>query len=262
MTRSPRSLSAAALSCFALSLLLALAAVPRPAGAQIVNTLEGFEAEERGWSGALGGSLRGTGGNSEVFDVATDARAQYQNERQRWRALFGYAFTRSDGEDEAEELFVHLRHNRRFAPWLRSLAFAQVQRNPFQRLQSRLLLGAGARFELVRAERARLALGLAHMLEREELEGLDDGSTRQRLSAFLDLGLPLGTNASLSATTFVQPLWEDFSDVRISASLELAARVVGDLSLVSSLEIAHDSEPPPDVEETDWTVRSGLRLAL
>ena len=235
-----------------------LAAIPAPA--QIVNTLEGFDAKQPGWSGAIGGSLRSTGGNSEVFDVAADARLQRLSDRQRWRALFGYSFSSADGVDEAEELFTHLRHNHRLVGHVHSLAFVQLQQNPFQRLRSRVLVGAGARLDLVRGERAALSWGLAHMVERESLRGIEGELTVQRLSSFVDFRVPLSENAALSLTAFVQPRWADFGDLRATASVQVEAKIAGPVSLVGTAQVAHDSEPPVEVEETDWTIRTGIRV--
>lgn len=243
-----------------MALVCVLSGPSSPAAAQIVNTLEGFDAKEPGWSGAIGGSLRSTGGNSEVFDASADARLQRQSDRQRWRALFGYGFSSADGVDEAEELFAHLRHNLRLVGDAHSLAFVQVQHNPFQRLRSRVLAGAGARFDLVRGERAALSWGLAHMIERESLRGIEGERTVQRLSSFVDFRVPLRDNAGLSLTAFVQPMWADFGDVRATVSAQVEAKIAGPVSLVGTAQIGHDSEPPAEVEETDWTVRTGIRV--
>jgi hypothetical protein len=240
------------------SLLLGFGVAP----AQIVNTLEGFDPRETGWSGVLGGSLRSTGGNTEVFDAAIDARVQHRTEHQRWRAILGYAFESAGGVDQTDEYFGHLRHNHRLRGRLHSLAFAQVQHNPFQDLRSRFLVGAGARLDLVQREKARVSIGAAHMVENESLRGIDERQIAHRMSSFVDLFVPLGTNASFAVVTFVQPRWSDLGDVRAIASAQLESRVTGPLSLVLSANVAHDSEPPVGVERTDWTVRTGLRLRL
>lgn len=230
-----------------------------PARAQIVNTLEGYDPDARGFSSVTTGSIEATGGNTETFDAMVDAKGQWAGERHRVRVLFGYEYESASGDREAENTFAHLRHNWRIDGGLHSLAFAQWQRNPFQRLRSRTLFGAGARLDLVERDAVRLALGAAHMVEIERLRGQDDPRTVHRLSSFLDAAWSIGEGHELGLNVFFQPKWSDFGDVRGNGTITLESKLAGGLSLVTAANVEYDSEPPTDVETTDWEIRSGLR---
>lgn len=243
-------------------LLLCLLVAAPSASAQIIDTLQGFDADARGFQGTAGASVRATGGNTKLIDLAGDLGTQYEGDAHRLRWLLGYGFSRKDREDVSDEFFTHLRHNRRIVPGLRTLLFVQAQRNPFQRLRSRWLLGAGLRFEPVRGERRQVVVGLAHMVEIEEIQDQAGRDTDQRISTFVDVVIGLGEGARLSARAFVQPRWSDLSDLRAIAALDLQSRVVASLSLFVTGSLVHDSHPPDRVEETDWGVKSGLRVDL
>jgi hypothetical protein len=68
-------------------LLLAFLFLPRGAGAQIVNTLRGFEEQKLAWSGALEGSVAAADGNTDYFQYELGASVQHISERNRWRLL-------------------------------------------------------------------------------------------------------------------------------------------------------------------------------
>ncbi len=241
--------------------VIAWITVAAPVHAQIVNTLEGFDPAATGFDATFDAALEASGGNTETLDVETDATLQWATDVQRLRIMLGYDLERADGSDNADDSFVHLRHNRAFGRVVKSLFFVQWQRNPFQRLRSRLLLGAGARFDLVREDHVHLRFGTAHMVEIERIVGEDDvEDTDQRLSSFLDFAWRLPAGSTLTATTFVQPRWDRLDDMRAIAIAGLEAPLGGGFSLTTTVDATYDSEPPDDVEEFDWELTTGLRF--
>lgn len=245
-----------------LGLGLAGLAGPGPVSAQIVDTLSGYSQTDSGWNGELEGSFSATGGNTEVVQTTAAARLQYRVGRHVWRSMGGFQRATTEGVENARSAFGHLRHNRYFTDAVASLAFVQIQENPFQRLRSRWLLGIGARFEPLRQEKRVMALGLAHMTEIERIDGRDGKDTNQRLSSFLSLSAELREYLELDVIIFAQPLWEDFSDLRATLDATLAVELQSPLELTVGWVATHDSRPPENVEETDWATKVGLRLEI
>jgi len=232
------------------------------ANAEIVDTIGGFDESSEGWSGRLAGSFSVSGGNTDKSSVTGSGRAQWQSTTERVRLILAGTQERADGERTDEEALGHLRHNHRLDTWLRTLAFVQMQHNPFQRLKSRTLFGAGLRVEPLTRERTTVAVGAAYMLELERLEGEAETTTAHRLASFVALNASPRDGVELRATAFVQPRVDAFDDVRLSLDVAASSRVVGGLSLVVAGSLTYDSEPPADVVEEDWTVESGLELSL
>ena len=245
-------------------LLLALAgiAVTTPAQAQIVDTLSDFSQSDSGWHGEIEGVFSATGGNTEIVRTAAAARIQYRVGDNLWRSMGGFVRATSEGEEIAESAFAHLRHNHYFRPAIASLAFVQVQENPFQRLRSRWLVGAGLRLEPLRRERLSLAVGLAQMTEIERTEVQPDREVHQRLSSFLSLNAALQEHVDLDVVAFVQPLWEDFADLRATLDATASVEIQGPLELTVGWVVTHDSRPPVEVEKTDWATTVGLKLEI
>ncbi|MCA9758745.1 MAG: DUF481 domain-containing protein [Candidatus Eisenbacteria bacterium] len=290
-TRCNISRTAIHASAFPLLLCL-LVGLATPASAQIVNTIRSFDADDLGWTGSLEARFSQSGGNTDVLTFGGGGTVQWMSDAQRVRLLAKAARSENDGKKIADASMAHLRHNYRFTPRIASLLFTQVQRNPFQRLRSRLLIGAGARFDLVTREEWSLFGGVAHMYEREEIEADASGAAARseaeelrrgaaarsgaegsvaatiadgtrtdvdhRASVFISWSGDLKDGVSVDLSGFYQPLWSDFADVRATASGELLVAIVGSLSLGLEGSVTQDSEPPAGVKETDWSYLTKL----
>ena len=233
-----------------------------PVHAQIVDTLAGFAHDDRGWSGGLGAAVATSGGNTERFDLSSAGRVQWASDDDRWRGLGAYGRATSRDETISESAFAHLRQNHRLTDRWWTLAFVQFAHEPFQKLSSRVLVGAGARLSLRVEEGRRIAVGAAPMLEWETLEGAGASDLDTRLSTFLDLETPLGEAVTLAATGFAQPRWEDLGDLRAVVNARLTVELADQLDLVIGGSYAHDANPPEDVRSDDWSLRTGLELSL
>lgn len=241
-----------------LTAILLLAASPTEAA--IVNSISGFDEKESGWSGALGGGFGAKGGNTEETSLAADAKLQWRGGSESWRLLGSAKRTSSGGDETARALMGHLRHNHALSERWSTLAFLQAQENPFQRLASRFLAGAGLRWDTWTGPRRRLAIGAAHMVERQEIDGEADASVRQRLSLFATSAAKMGAGAAFEMLVFFQPSWSEPEDWRLMLNAGLDVKVAGNVSLFTNVEMEGDSRPPAGVEKIDWETRTGFRL--
>ncbi|MCL7972059.1 MAG: DUF481 domain-containing protein, partial [marine benthic group bacterium] len=224
-------------------------------------TLRGWDEDEPGWSGEIAAAIAIAQGNTEYFEFDLSAAAQFQADRHRVRGLGDFTRRTASGVEISEATLLHLRHNYRLTDVVHSLAFLQAQRNPFQRIDSRFLLGLGARFDLVRGETFGTSVGASYMRERETLTDDDSGAaTRDRGNFFASLlGRPTD-QLRVDAHAFYQPVLTDWSDARLSAGSNLDVLLVGELTLVIGFRLAYNSQPAPGVEETDFWLRTGLRF--
>lgn len=243
-----------------LALLAALAA-PATAGV-ILDTLAGSGLAEPGWSGALEGGFEATGGNTDLWSLSAGGRVLHRAERDLWRLQGRIERSETDGVETSRAVVGHLRHNHALGTDLHTVAFVQIQHNPFQRLKSRWLTGAGLRWDLRADDDGRLAVGATHMVEVERIEDIRGSDTDHRLSAFLHVGRRLSPTATLSGVFFVQPLWRDFSDRRAMGRLTLEVTLTASLTLQVGGNVEYDARPPAGVETTDWRTVTGLGFAF
>jgi hypothetical protein len=235
--------------------------VPSAARAQILNTLRGFSPDP-GWSGDVQALVSLSGGNSEVTILSGGGFVQWQDDPHRVRLLLAGRRVTDNGDELAESALGHLRHNRRLTGPLHSIVFVQQQTNPFQRLRSRTLFGAGLRHDVVDAENLRAAVGLTHMTELERIEGLSGTTTSQRASAFITVDGNVNEQVVVDVSAFFQPLWHELANNRAFATATLRVSVGGGLEVRMAADLTHDTAPPDRVEETDWSVSSGVGVTF
>ena len=208
------------------------------ANAQIVNTLRAWDDNEPGWSGELAGSIALAQGNTEYFEFGLSGAAQYLTDGHRLGSLASVSRRTASGIEIAETMLLHLRHDYRLARVVYSHAFVQAQRNPLQRLESRFLLGLGARFDVLQTEAWEGAIGSAYMRERENLTDDDTGSTGYDRADFFvsDLGR-LGDHLLVDLYGFYLPLITDFANARATGGSNLDVTLVGELTLEVSVTL-------------------------
>ena len=233
------------------------------ADAQIINTLRGWQEDEPGWSGELAAAIAIAQGNTEYFEFDLSAAAQYWQDRHRVRGLASSTRRTASDVEVAEAALLHLRYNYRLTPVVHSLVFIQAQRNPFQRIEGRYLLGLGARFDVVQADSWDASLGAAYMREQENLTDDDSGTIgRNRGNFFATVLGKLTDQVRVDAYGFYQPVLNDFSNARISAGSNLDVALVGQLALVVGFRLAYNSQPAAGVEKTDMWLRTGIRFTF
>lgn len=242
---------------------LALALAAAAHASTILNTIQADVDRSPGWSGGLDGMLTGSGGNTEKMIIDAGGRLQWRSETSRVRLQVSGGYEESDRHVTARNLVGHLRHNRELGARWATVAFAQVQSNPFQQLSSRTLLGAGLRHDFRQEGSDNHAiLGVTPMLEAERLKHQHKSVTRGRLSTFLMLSWRLSPSARVSASGFWQPLFADLGDARAVGNLGLVVDVTGSVDLKAGAAVQHDSRPPAGVEATDWSTYLGFGIDL
>ena len=179
-----------------------------------------------------------------------------------------YSFTRLNDSRYINNAISHLRFIRRRSPRVFLEVFGQHQFNEFTRLERRLLLGGGGRFALLRAERTEIFLGAGYMLERETLDlaaDLPDArrSEHHRSTNYLTVRYNSEDDRlRLVHTLYAQPRLDRVRDFRLLSETSFEIQLLRRLALAISLNVAHDSEPPTGVKQTDAVLSNSLRYSF
>jgi putative salt-induced outer membrane protein YdiY len=245
------------------AVVVALLLIPSlGARAAIVNSLRGFSEDEPGWSGSIAGSYGASGGNTRESTFAGDGRLQLRTTANIWRLIARGKRTTTRGIETARSTLGHLRHNYLLSERWATIAFLQHQRNPFQRLDSRYLLGFGGRWLAVKGNATRIHLGAAHMFEQESIQDEPGHVKDQRLSTYISLVTELREGVAVDFLVFYQPLWKDFADWRVHGEIKLTVDLTGSLALFTGYNLEHDTRPPDGVVETDWDTKTGFTFSF
>ncbi len=242
-------------------ILLLLPSRPAFAGT-ILNTLQGYDDDEIGWSGGVDGLFSGSGGNTERILASAGARLQWRGGADRVRLQASAEYEESGREVTARNLVVHLRHNREFGDRWSTVGFVQRQSNPFQRLTSRWLLGAGLRCDLLDDDRGNVSLGATPMLEIERLTGQTGHDTRARMSVFVHAERDLAERVRLDMTGFWQPLFDDLDDWRAVGNVGLTVDMTGSVEVMTGFSVEDNARAPEGVKRTDWNSYAGVGVSF
>ncbi|MDH5473096.1 MAG: DUF481 domain-containing protein [Gammaproteobacteria bacterium] len=217
----------------------------------------------QGFAGAFDLDLAFEGGNTERSGAASGVKLQWTDDQITDFILASYAYAESAGVRDKNRGFTHYRHIHRLDEQLAWEAFAQLSFNEFTHLTMRSLAGGGVRLTLGELnDKTAFFLGLGGFYERERLDtflpGEDDTEQAVRANTYLVIKYQFNSHVSLVSTTYYQPKLGDGGDFRAIEDLSLVSRLTESSSLKVEIDIAHDSEPPLTVKQTDSVLKVGI----
>ncbi len=169
--------------------------------------------------------------------------------------------TIEDDIDFSNDGFLHLRYTQavdtsRTVSWE---YFTQIQYNKLTRIDSRLLVGSGPRFQLTKFDNALFHWGLILMYEREQIFEEDILNSDVRVSSYFSFNLKPQSTVSFVSTTYVQPRIMSWSDYRLLTDNILQLGITDKLELQISIRLTYDREPPTGLPNLIYNMFNGLR---
>lgn len=202
-------------------------------------------------------------GNTNRLDLTTSASLAYRRGRHlafmvggskystRTRAIDGEGLSTLLSPDSrfVNKASVHARYNYEIYEWLVPEVFAQLERNEFLLVESRILFGAGPRFVPINNGEFLLALGTDYMLEYEALDAaqvvrpLPATTIVHRWSSYLSLIYDINDRLSMASTTYIQPRFDLFADLRLLTEALLDVTLVDPVSFRLTMRVRWDTQP-------------------
>ena len=240
----------------------------RPADATVnIETVRARLGEREGLSGQIELRFSMRQGNVNVLDFAGASHLAFRRKRHfgilisdsRLVALTTWrrGQTTSDLSDPSARIqnqnMGHARYNFAFLDWLRGEAFVQLQADEFLIVRTRFLMGVGPRFLAYDGKILRVAFGTSYMAEYEDLDELR--LVRQRPPAparnwwhrwnnYASISTRLGERMGIAISTYVQPRFDMFRDLRVSATGELSIDLGEHWAFKLRTSLEYDSLPP------------------
>ncbi len=232
-----------------------------PAIAQIVNIEDKrvMLDDSTHWYGQVRLGFNLVENGNSIINLNGAISLEYEKNKHWFLSLSNFNFIQVDKQDFVNDGFQHFRYNYRISRWFIYEAFTQAQYNEKLRLRLRWLLGTGIRVPLLDEGNQNIYLGLTYMYEFNEERDPDLEFRDHRMSAYVSFGLQPFKNASLSNTTYYQPVFNDFADLRLSSQTTLAINLTSKLLFSTTFSITHDTRVPDEVENTIYSFRNGIR---
>ena len=235
---------------------------PFKSKAQIVNIENArMQSDTVGWMGGAGLGVNLTQNTQKIFGADLEMHLQYKtsNDKGLWLILGNYAFLKAGNSKLISNDFAHLRYNRKINNWLRWEIFGQFQNNSITQIDSRLLLGTGLRFRIVKNAVFRLyaATLLMYENEKERTNPVIEHNDLRSSSYLTFTWLPAG-NIQIVSTTFFQPLIKKLSDYRILNQLSAKVKATKHFSLSIKWNYLHDRFPAGNAPRTTYNFGTGI----
>ena len=223
-----------------------------------------------GFSGWIDGTVNLRRGNVQLLQVGLGARLEYNTEQHFTflQGSFNFGEKGEPSDTYVNNGFGHLRWTAMWHPRAGTELFGQLQFNEFLRLNLRVLGGVGLRVPAVVGDVFELIIGSGYMLEYEALDLAADDSSHaatalsHRWSSYVTFKLNVQKWVALASTTYAQPRFDSFGDIRVLEEVALTVDIVTHLSLILSFTLLYDSDPPDGVETTDIGLEPKLRVTF
>ncbi len=232
--------------------------------AQIVNiekkrkNLNGFQATT-----ALNFNIKNNG--SRIIELANSADIQYSHKAHTIIFLNNIKLLNIDKGSFVNNGFQHLRYNYtvKDSSFLTLEAFGQYQYNEQKLLQKRILSGGGPRFAIFRKKNFSLYFAPLAMFEYELYTDSARTETKSvRLDSYTNMHFSINDFVSFNLITYFQPVFNNFSDYRISGETGIRFKISKHLAYNVSYSLDFDNQPPENIQKIFWNLNNGLIIKL
>ena len=217
--------------------------------------------ETEGLKGEIEFTLSGKSGNNDKQLIEASARADYRQQQHQMLGIINHEREKNNGVENSDNSFVHLRYIHHNTPAFAWESYIQYQQDSFKSLDSRSLVGGGARFNTSPEDESYLLILGVGAYYTEEVYDLQMGKQHDdyvRASTYASYVKPLGANATLSNTLYWQPRLSQPSDCYVYNNLALELKINASLSLRITVESQYDSDPVEDNENADHNYKTSL----
>jgi Protein of unknown function, DUF481 len=247
-------------------LLLAVVFITIAGKTQIVNVESArMQSDTVGWQGSFGAAFSMTRNTIKIFGANADAHLQYKtsNDQGLWLILGNYNLLKVSGKNFLSDGLFHLRYNRKVNEWLRWEFFGQYQNNDITQIKSRILLGTGPRFKLIKQPRFRMyaATLLMYENEKEATTPVVEHSDLRNSSYLSFTWLPQDYLEMIS-TTYFQPRLAEFGDYRFMNQFMFKVKATPHFSLTVKWNYLHDRFPAGTAPKTIYNYATGFTYEL
>lgn len=228
--------------------------------AQIVNIeSKRMQSDTTGWMGSVGASFAFIKNVQEILSLNANAHVQYKTQKDLYLFLTNYNLLRGSGKRLSNNMFYHLRYNRKLNKVIRWEVFTQLQQDVVTNISLRVLAGTGPRFKLYDRPRFKLYAATAAMYEYEKEKTEPPVYHNEvRSSSYVSFVYAPNDVVELVSTTFYQPLFRKFSDFRLFNQLSISIKAAKNLSISTNWNYLYDAFPAGGAPNLNYSVSNGI----
>lgn len=229
---------------------------------QIINIESKRIGETKdGWTGNINFNLKYTQNTSKIWEFGNKAAFQYKKKKNTYLFLTDLKVIRKNNDDLINNGYAHIRYNHHFkdsGPFSTEV-FSQVQYNGVQKIRVRSLNGLGIRTKILGNDTINLNVGIASMYEYEESTTLTY-QNNIRGSSYISFNWDISQKVRFKTINYYQPLFNNFSDFRISNESSLSLVITEKLTFNTIFNLLYDTQPVEGIPNTITSISNGLRF--
>src|SRR4051812_4538809 len=137
--------------------------------AQLIVNVENsrIQSDTTGWKGDIGTSFSFSKNVQQILSINATAHLQYKTEKDLYLLLANYNLLKGDNQQLLNNMFYHLRYNRKLGKVVRWEAFTQWQQNSINNIDLRSLFSTGPRCKLHESKSFKIYAAALAMYEHE-----------------------------------------------------------------------------------------------
>lgn len=206
-------------------------------------------------------------GNTDFSFMGTNTRFNYNWGGDYTFLVVNGGFGFNNGERFFSQALLHLRNVNSLNDVISVEEFVQYDNNKQILLQHRGLAGAGLRIKFIENEEIISRLGPSVFFEHESYNLDSDKKHKEvintaRLNLYLTSLFKLQSDISFLAIIYLQPKFDEFSDLKILFDSALNINLGKAVDFVAKLQMRYDSLPADGIEKFDLITKLGLAINL
>ncbi|MEI6947375.1 DUF481 domain-containing protein [Paraflavisolibacter sp. H34] len=229
--------------------------------AQVVVNIESqrMPSDTTGWKGGMGTSFSFTRNIQQILNINANAHLQYKREKDLYLLVANYNLLKTFNQKLSNNMFYHLRYNRKVNEWLRWEAFNQWQQDVLANINLRVLAGTGPRFKVHDKPRLKLYAATLAMFEHEKEKTKPPVVHNDiRSSSYLSLTWKPTEQIQVVSTAFYQPLFRQLSDFRFLHQLNLNVKATKHFSITTAWNYLYDAAPAAGAPNINLSISNGF----
>lgn len=228
--------------------------------AQLIINVENsrIQSDTTGWKGDVGTSFSYTKNVQQVLNINASMHLQYKTEKDMYLLLANYNLLKGDAQSLVNNMFYHLRYNRKLGEVVRWEAFTQWQQNSINNIDLRSLFGTGPRFKIHESKKFRIYAASLAMYEHEIDKKPRVIHNDMRSDNYITLTFNPNSIFDVTSTTFYQPLYRQFSDFRILNQIVFNIKATKHFTISTNWDYSYDAFPAVGTPNINFTITNGF----
>lgn len=223
--------------------------------------------EDGQWRAALTVSAATTSGNTKSSSLSLLGDGVRATPQDKWALYANTLYQRAGGVTTADQGRLGVKYDWTLTPAWYLFGLAEAERDEIARLNSRLTLGSGAGWRLLRTDSDRIELfaGLGYVSDRYDGLRLVDNALRDSYSyATLLLGEEtshkFGATTSFKQRMVIYPNLKNSGDYRAQFDAGVSVAMTQTMALTAGFTARYNSDPGVGIRKTDTLTTVGVTV--